>query len=514
MPEQSDRPRGSRLTRRAVIGAAAAGVVAVAAYEYLDQDKVGPTRPAAATGSNPVVTENAKPGSADYQVGVDETLAVSDIDRQIQGYANRDSVSPGEPIDFHVATAKAQKFEIAFYRIGYYGGAGARLMDKTPAIDGRPGAVPKPDETGTIACDWPVSWTLNVPADWISGIYVAVFTSADGYRSYTPFTVRELNRRSDILVMQPTTTYQAYNMWPLNGVAGKSFYRGFYKGKLVGLSQRAVTVSFDRPYAEHGLPILYELDFSFARWAEQQQYDVTYATSTDLHLGLIDPEKYSAIIHSGHDEYWSAQMRAKSEEFYAKGTHLAYLAANSCYWHVRVGDAPDGRPARTVTCYKESKFNDVEGDPHAGPEGPTIRWRALDKNGLRSEQGFMGVQYNGIPVKPTPLVVKSADHWVWKGTGLKNGSKIPDLVFGEADGYDEEMPSPKKVTQTLLSSSPYKDSRGPRVQNTSLLVDKHDTMIFVGGTYNWPLALYDPAYLNEHVRTAMKNVVDRMLKPR
>ncbi|CAM5665381.1 hypothetical protein SMICM304S_05120 [Streptomyces microflavus] len=43
----------------------------------------------------------------------------------------------------------------------------------------------------------------------MSGIYLAVFTSADGFRSSTPFVVRDTERRSDLLMVLPFTTYQA-----------------------------------------------------------------------------------------------------------------------------------------------------------------------------------------------------------------------------------------------------------------------------------------------------------------
>ncbi|MFH9468746.1 N,N-dimethylformamidase beta subunit family domain-containing protein [Streptomyces clavifer] len=32
-------------------------------------------------------------------------------------------------------------------------------------------------------------------------------------------------------------------------------------------------------------------------------------SSTDLHEGRIDPSRYTAIVFSGHEEYWSTEMR-------------------------------------------------------------------------------------------------------------------------------------------------------------------------------------------------------------
>lgn len=502
----SSKPGVSRRQAFKVFGT---GAVAIAAYEVLDSEIRYPLRPAARTGDNPLVPENAQAGH-DWRAKANGRKDVNDLKRQIQGWASTDSVSPGETIDFHVsAHASSPDCTISIYRVGHYGGTGSRLMTTSPTVQAQACEVPKfTKDFGTINCPWPKTWSLQIPQDWKSGIYIAAFDGADGHRGYHPFTVRELNRASDILAIQPTTTYQAYNIWPMDKVTGKSFYKGYDdRGILGSLEYRAIKVSYNRPYAQHGLPLLFELDAAFARWAEEHGHDVTYATSVDLHEGRIDPEKYSMMVYAGHDEYWSTEMRRNAEAAYAAGTHQAFLAANSMYWHVRVEDG-----GRTVTCYKEKDLK----DPDGGENGPTIRWRKLQKKGKAAEQGFLGVQYNGILDYPVPMLVQNTDHWVWEGTGLKDGDALPNLVAGEADGFDPEMPRPKGVQQVLLSNSPYPDSlgRGTRIQSTSLCVNKRGTMMFVAGTYHWSLALAEEGYQDERVRRAMSNVVGRMLAQR
>ncbi|GLZ80262.1 hypothetical protein Afil01_50690 [Actinorhabdospora filicis] len=473
-----------------------------------------PARRPALTWSNALVAENAQPGSDAWRVGADGTVGVNDIARQIQGYASATSVSPGEDIAFHVSVATAPGFTVDVYRVGHYGGAGARKMTSSPVLPGTPQPVPRPDRDGLIACRWPVSWTLTVPADWRSGIYLAVFTTTAGNRGFTTFVVRELDRDADILAIVPVTTYQAYNVWPMDKTTGKSLYRGYTPtGVLTGLEQRAHRVSFDRPYARSGLPILFGLDTAFARWAEGEGHDITYATGIDLDEGRVDPQRYSAIVFPGHDEYWTTTMRERAEAAHRQGTHQAYLAANSIYWHIRLDPSTvDGRPRRVVTCYKE---RDVP-DPNPGRGGPTVRWRSLGDGHRHAEQGFLGVQYNGIPTKAVPLIVRESRHWFWQGTGVKDGDAVPGLVDGEADGFNPEMPSPKKAERTLLSASPYTDSlgRGRLVQNTSLLTGRDQTVIFVAGTYNWSTALGQSGRTGDVVRTATRNLFGRMLTPR
>ncbi|WP_405432873.1 N,N-dimethylformamidase beta subunit family domain-containing protein [Streptomyces anulatus] len=203
-------------------------------------------------------------------------------------------------------------------------------------------------------------------------------------------------------------------------------------------------------------------------------------------------------------------MRDCAEGAVASGTHLAFLASNNIYFHIRVEPSADGREGRVVTCYKEAP------DPEPGAAGPTVRWRKLAKKRRKAEQGLLGVQYNGILAEPAPLVVKESDHWFWKGTGLRDGDGIPDLVGVEADGFDPSMPRPADSEQTLLAASPYKDSwgRGRREQNTSLCENAEGTLVFVAGTFHWPLALNEPDHLSPLVQRATRNLVEKMLEPR
>ena len=51
----------------------------------------------------------------------------------------------------------------------------------------------------TVSCHhWWLSWRLQIPTYWNIGAYVAVLTTADGYRSHVPFTVRD-NHPADLL---------------------------------------------------------------------------------------------------------------------------------------------------------------------------------------------------------------------------------------------------------------------------------------------------------------------------
>ncbi|MET9436180.1 N,N-dimethylformamidase beta subunit family domain-containing protein [Streptomyces sp. NPDC006551] len=270
----------SELSRRTVLRSAGVGAVAVAGTQWWAGTAAAHTDfPAPRTGDNPVVRENGAPGSGRWAVGCDDTCGVDLARPQIQGYASRNSVGHGELIGFHIASSVAQSCTVAVYRTGHYAGVQARhlLTSGDLAVGPRTGGK--------------AAWKPTVPQDWVSGVFMAVFTSADGHRAFTPFVVREPARRSDLLLVLP-----------------------FAKTP-------------DRPYPGIGLPEDFDTDCSTARWLEEEGYDVTYATEEDLHEGHVDPARYTAVVLPGadRDARWSRKTRAAVGRATGAGTRLARL---------------------------------------------------------------------------------------------------------------------------------------------------------------------------------------------
>ncbi|HEY9374431.1 N,N-dimethylformamidase beta subunit family domain-containing protein [Streptomyces sp.] len=527
-------------SRRAVLGLLGLGGAAGAtAYALRDSGMAAeadtpPATPAAdptpqpveptATPSASILAENRLPGSTDWVQYRDTVMVTDDKRGQIMGYASTTSAGRGETVDFHVSVRDGRAYRIAVYRIGDYGGTGARLMTTSDRLRGIRRTVPEADPlTGAIECAWPVSWSLRIPEGWLSGLYQAVFTTEDGCRTSTPFVVREPARASDLLIVIPFATYQAYNMWPKDKRIGKNLYRGYAPGgKLGGPELRAHKVSFDRPYSGSGVPSWFNMDTSFTRWAEAAGYDVTYASSLDLHDGTVDPAKYRAVFFPGHDEYWSRPMFDAATKAVGAGTNLAFLGANNVYFHVRMEPSRTGVKDRLMACYKSTP------DPTPDAAGRTSRFREIALDGRHAEQQLLGIQFNGIvPTdKPFPLVVKNAQHWLWAGTGVRDGDKLPGLVGIEADAHDPKAVQPLGARRTLLAESPYKDSRpGVRhrtVQHTAFTEFPSGGSVFVAGTFHWPIALVDgDSWADEQiknkdarkaVRKATVNLLDRMLR--
>jgi len=109
---------------------------------------------------------------------------------------------------------------VDIYRMGWYGGMGARLIVGGIRRSGNRQPIPTPDtDTGLIECDWtdPYVVTTSNPHDendWVSGVYLAKLTAGiSGRQSYIIFVVRDDERLSDYLFQSSVTTFQAYNNW-------------------------------------------------------------------------------------------------------------------------------------------------------------------------------------------------------------------------------------------------------------------------------------------------------------
>ena len=111
-----------------------AAVLALAAMPGLDLPAYGAIDPCGAQG-NKIACENSKPGTPQDEWDLDGNAG----DASIQGFATQMSVNIGQKIDFKIDT-DARNYKITIFRLGYYGGDGAREIT-TPAV-GHAAAAP------------------------------------------------------------------------------------------------------------------------------------------------------------------------------------------------------------------------------------------------------------------------------------------------------------------------------------------------------------------------------------
>lgn len=158
--------------------------------------------------------ENAKSGDPGWRLDRPR-VAPPFRSPAIEGYASHASAKAGEKIDVFVSMNPAGTFRCDLYRLGYYGGAGARkIRSYGPCL-----AAIQPDpETGPKRvrdCRWETGFTIEIEPDWLSGVYLAKLSAdgADGAQSHVVFIVRD-DRRADLIFQCSDFTWQAYNRWP------------------------------------------------------------------------------------------------------------------------------------------------------------------------------------------------------------------------------------------------------------------------------------------------------------
>ncbi|MCA9082255.1 MAG: hypothetical protein KDA58_16955, partial [Planctomycetaceae bacterium] len=239
---------------------------------------------------NPIERENRLPGARDWQLTRVRVDAAGFRSPWIEGYCSRQSVGAGETIDIKVSTNPPLPFQIEFFRMGYYGGRGARLMQTVGPLQGITQPTPSPGEKNLHECRWETSHSLTIPDDWLSGVYLGRLTTLPGdeapyWQSYVIFVVRD-DRPADILFQCSENTWQAYNRWPDN-------FSIYTHPK--GNQGPWADVSFDRPYgreAQHngvvndpltvGSGEFLPFEFPLAYWLELHGYDVSYCCNSDM----------------------------------------------------------------------------------------------------------------------------------------------------------------------------------------------------------------------------------------
>jgi hypothetical protein len=387
---------------------------------------------AAVPPANAIQRENAKPGTSEWKL---TTLAY--LSGAIEGYASLTSVNRGGRIKLFVNTA-SPTYTLDIFRMGYYGGLGARRMMNTVTRPGKVQVIPSPDPaTGLVECNWLDPYVLDVPNDadptvWMSGIYLVKLTESVGRKQqYIVFTVRDDGRPSDLILAQTVNTYQAYNLW-----GGKSLY-----GTIANRSDtahKAVKVSFDRPYyndSGQSAAALLSRELPMLQWLEREGYDVSYATNVDVD---DDPNlllSHKAFLSVGHDEYWSWQMRDNVERARDAGVNLGFFSGNSSYWQVRYENSVvNNVPGRTLVSYKTSWAQ----DPITPDYLKTNNFRLAPVN--RPEDAMIGVMY--VTQAVPPLTIEDASHWAFTGTGLKNGDRLVNANGTPFLGFEVDAVGP------------------------------------------------------------------------
>jgi hypothetical protein len=389
------------------------GIALIATVPLLVNDR-NETRPAKATtpmqecvASDSIVVENARTTGVTAQ-SVWDVPGAGHAD--IQGFATDISYQKGQQVVFKIKT-NATSYRLDIYRMGYYGGNGARKWDTVQVslqqAQSQP-ACQTDSETGLLDCgNWSQSATWTIPSTAVSGVYFAkaVNNANETVASHIVFIVRDDHCESDLLFQTSDTTWQAYNDWgDVNSPTpnGKSLYGSASATEGYEHGQRAYKVSYNRPF-NTGKPTpprdtqhswIMTAEYPMIRWLEANGYDVSYTTGVDsARYGEKIRDGHKVFLSVGHDEYWSGEQRAAVEAARDEGVHLAFFSGNEIFWKTRWENN-----YRTLVCYKETMSGTEDIDPDATTWTGT--WRdprySPPADGGRPENALIGAIFTAI----------------------------------------------------------------------------------------------------------------------
>ncbi|HYA44813.1 MAG TPA: N,N-dimethylformamidase beta subunit family domain-containing protein, partial [Acidimicrobiales bacterium] len=378
-----------------------------------------------------VIAENAKPGTKAWRLAPDEHGA------SINGFASLTAASEGQNVVFYVTT-RAPRYHMDAYRMGYYGGAGGRLIWESGALKG----VAQPACTlaaviNMVSCDdWAPSIALTMGSRFPQGDYLFKLVADPGRQSYVPLAVWDPTSRATYVVQNSVLTWQGWDDW-----GGYDMYAP------APLSNFARVESFDRPYANgDGAADFLTIEFPFVYWAEERGLDLTYWTDVTLaqHPGLLVNHK--CLITLGHDETWTLVERNGVIAARARGVNVVFFGAAPVLRHARLAPSPLGDDREEID-YRNPSADPIYATNPQDATGNT--WAQPPAAAPPSE--IEGESYQGYGLDD-PMVVTDPVAWPWAGSGAAGGMQLKGVEAGDYDAYDVSEPNPPNVE--ILAHSP------------------------------------------------------------
>ena len=443
-----------------------------------------PKDPCAAP-ANRIIAENCKPGNPSTEWDVNGTG-----DETIEGFSTDISYNLGETARFKIRTDSA-KYRIDIYRMGYYGGLGARLITTIQPAGPLPQRQPACAADYTVALfdcgTWAVSGSWDIPAGALSGVYVARLVREDGTSTWRMdnsnapgrkpaaaphaygasglgklrnplkeprassivFLVRDDASKADIVMQTADPSWTSYNAWGLGNTYG-------IPGGVTGRTFRANKVSFNRPLGQRNVNQFFNGEYALLRWLERNGYDVTYSAGVDTDRRGHLLKNHRLFISIGHDEYWSAGQRKNAEAARDAGVNMAFMSGNEVYWKTRYEPSIDGTntPYRTLVVYKDSHTTENEMgevttgrkvDPMTGVWTGT--WRdanPFNPEGPQPENSLTGTIFTVNANQQDSLVVpaKYGKLRFWRNTEVAKLKEGEQVVLGNGilgHEWDEDL---------------------------------------------------------------------------
>jgi hypothetical protein len=388
--------------------------------------------------SSAILAENRLPGTTSWKIpgGASTTT--------VQGFASLTYARQGQNVVLYVDSRVAH-YRVVAYRMGWYHGLGAREVWTSPVET----AVVQPACTldtsvNMVSCDaWRPSVVMPITSSFFPGDYLIKLVAGTRAASYIPLTVWDPASTATYVIMNRSMVEEAWNMY-----GGYSIYSGegpcIIDDSTYPACNRARVVSFDRPYSSGGgASDFLTNEYPLVQLVEREGLDVTYISDVTLNddPGLL--RRHKALLTLDHDEGWTYEMRVAVQGASARGLNVVYFGAAAMVRHDRLQPSPLGAD-REVVDYRDGAEDPINAavDPMEVTgntwESPPGDWSPI---------GQIGVEYSGYlsPGATAPMVISDASSWVFRGTGLSNGSSLPGVIASDFDHVTANSPSDVQI---------------------------------------------------------------------
>jgi hypothetical protein len=357
-----------------------------------------------------------------------------------------------------------------------------------------------------------------------SGLYCFHAKTASGLAFSFPWIVAPAKPQSKIAVLASNITWNAYNNFggrsnyihpdrlpPTPTINARlELHRYTDRDHINYAADFYAPLSFDRPEPINSIaereeiynPIegraachLAAAEWRLLGWLEREGFSYDLWAETQLHSGPLNLDDYKVLILNTHPEYWSKAMYQSVKAWVNdRGGKLMYLGGNG------------------MNCLVE--FTDPYTVLYDNGNGLELKRRSLESRThlkLESEASLLGAVFTEAgAMTGAPYRVVEGRHWVFEGTGLKDGDifgreSLHMRCPGGASGHETDKispSSPKNVKQL---------AKGMNVNDGGADMLCYDTpsggAVFSASSICWTSSIL----VDEGVSKATANVLRRFL---
>lgn len=407
--------------------------------------------------ANWVAQENQKPGV--HMTSSDWSSLTLYNAKGSALWLDKSSVTCGDEVTIHAGLYESQKNPIPVgarhfeaWRIGYYGGSGAREVWSSNPMNLKQHGVPtSKDGTLYTEAEWPKTTSFTIGQDWTPGFYLIMSFGPSGeIENAAPFIVRSPIGSSSLVMMQSVLTWTMYNSF-----GGRSAYSGPGADGQADENERSRIASMDRPLVGSGAFALQRDAIPFIQFSEENGINIDQVSDLDIDQTPSLLTHYNGVILGGHAEYFTHRMFQSFVAARNHGINIAIFGANTAYWQTRLAPSPSG-PNRHAIMYRSSTQ-----DPDTNLNDITIEFANTRLNTPPSL--FTGEETDGVHVYGDMKPV-SIPSWL----NLPANTSIPNLSSDtEAEAIKKTLASPPNIHVIFSGNLNWRDPRHDKTQKNS-----------------------------------------------